>query len=65
MSKPDKKIHIEALFEAFQKFQSASRHATSLVRKPVEWQKSMDEAREVFKKEIGPLADHIDWTQRD
>jgi hypothetical protein len=59
-----KKIHIEDVFTAFQKFQIAQRQGISSVREPKKWQAAMDKAQAEFKKEIGDLANHIDWSKR-
>lgn len=56
-------MHIEDLFTAFQNYQAECLRAQSL---PVsQWGTAWKAAQERFKLACGPLADHIDWEERN
>lgn len=58
-------INIETVFSAFQKFNAASnRIRLDSMRDPAKWEWGMAEARDELKKELGDLAEHIDWSEK-
>ncbi len=61
----DEKLNIEDVFRAFQEYAFDVNSAMQEWRNTLLAQKLINEAQEKCKKALGPLADYIDWSNKN